>query len=222
MKYFLIVCHPEPKSMCSSMFNTAVEALTAAGHEVRTTNIYGDEWDPLSSRKNFTTVKNPEYFKPQIEEMHATENGGFAEDVEREIQKLEWADVVVFTFPLWWFALPAGLKGWVDRVLAMGRTYGGGRFYANGVFKGKKAMLCFTTGGPEATYVKEGFNGDIMGVLRPIHRGIFEFCGFTVLRPQIVFAAAHGTDEERREHLARWGERVVKAHEEEGIVVGPY
>ncbi|MED5357468.1 MAG: NAD(P)H-dependent oxidoreductase [Pseudomonadota bacterium] len=35
--------------------------------------------------------------------------------------------MLIFQFPLWWFGLPAILKGWVDRIFAMDRLYGGGR-----------------------------------------------------------------------------------------------
>jgi putative NADPH-quinone reductase len=112
------------------------------------------KFDPVSDRRNFTTVKNPDYFKQQIEEMHATEVGGFAPDVEAELRKMEACDLMIWQFPLWWFGLPGILKGWADRVFAMGRTYGGERFYENGVFKGKRALLSLTTGGPEAVYQK--------------------------------------------------------------------
>jgi hypothetical protein len=81
-------------------------------------------------------------------------------------------DLMIWQFPLWWFGVPAILKGWVDRVFAMGRTYGGERFYENGVFKGKRALLSVTTGGPEAVYQKGGWNGDIQAILRPIQRGM--------------------------------------------------
>jgi hypothetical protein len=49
---------------------------------------------------------------------------------------------------LWWFGLPAALKGWAERVFAMGRTYGGGHIDETGVFRGKRALLSLTTGGP--------------------------------------------------------------------------
>ncbi|WP_344176124.1 NAD(P)H-dependent oxidoreductase [Streptomyces albidochromogenes] len=29
---------------------------------------------------------------------------------------VEAADTIVVVFPLWWFGLPAVLKGWIDRV----------------------------------------------------------------------------------------------------------
>jgi NAD(P)H dehydrogenase (quinone) len=96
-----------------------------------------------------------------MEEMYATEADGFADDIANEIEKIEWCDLMIWQFPLWWFGLPGILKDWVDRVFAMGRTYGRDKLYGNGVFKGKRALLSLTTGGPAPAYVKGGFQGDI-------------------------------------------------------------
>lgn len=74
----------------------------------------------------------------------------------------------------------------------MGRTYGAGRFYKEGVFRGKRAMLSLTTGGPSEVYEKGGWNGDIEAILRPIQRGILEFVGFSILAPHIVYGPALG------------------------------
>ncbi|HEX9157266.1 MAG TPA: NAD(P)H-dependent oxidoreductase, partial [Syntrophales bacterium] len=175
MKVFIVYAHPEPKSFNGALFRTAQDVFREGGHEVQVSDLYAMGFNPVVSRKNYTSVKDPDYFKPQIEDMHATESGGFAPDIEAEIRKMEWCDFMLWQHPLWWFGLPAILKGWVDRCFAMGRTYGGGRLYENGVFKGKRAMLSITTGGPAEAYAKGGFNGDIHAVLRPIHRGIFSF-----------------------------------------------
>ena len=93
-------------------------------------------------------IWNPDHLKLQLEELHATEANGFSDLIEAELQKLEWRDLTIWRFPLWWFGLPAPPKGWVDRVFAMGRTYGGGHIYETGVFRGKRALLSLTTGGP--------------------------------------------------------------------------
>jgi putative NADPH-quinone reductase len=143
-------------SFNGAMYRAAVETLLTEGHEVETSDLYQMDFDPVSERHNFTTVKDPNYFKPQIEEVFATEADGFAEDIENEIEKIEWCDLMIWQFPLWWFGLPGILKGWVDRVFAMGRTYGGDKLYANGVFRDKKALLSLTTGGPAPAYVKGG------------------------------------------------------------------
>lgn len=222
MKVLLVYWHPEPKSFNAAMFRTAREAFAARGHEILASDLHEMRFDPVSGRHNFTTVKDPEYLKPQVEEMHASQSGGFAADIEEELRKVEVCDLMIWQFPLWWFGLPAALKGWVDRVFAMGRAYGGGRVYGTGIFRGKRAMLSLTTGGPEASYRPGGFNGDLQGILRPIHRGILEFSGFSVLAPHVVFGPVRLSDEERSAALIAYGERLARIEAEAPIEVGPY
>ena len=87
-----------------------------------TSDLYRMRFNPVSDRRNFTTVKDADCLKLQVEEAWASESGGFAPDIEAELRKLEACDLLILQFPLWWFGLPAIMKGWVDRVLAMGRT----------------------------------------------------------------------------------------------------
>ena len=222
MNSFVVLAHPEPRSFNGAMFRTAVATLREAGGTVETSDLHAMHFNPVSGRHNFTTVKDPEYFKQQIEELHATEAHGFAPEVEGEIRKIESCDLMIWQFPLWWFALPGMLKGWVDRVLAMGRTYGGKRIYEGGVFRGKRALLSLTTGGPPAAYVKGGFNGDIDAILRPVQRGILQFVGFDVLRPQIVYGPVRLEQEPREEALRAYAARLRAIGAEQPIEVGPY
>lgn len=222
MRVFVVYWHPEPRSFNAAMFYTACEALAAGGNEVRTSDLHEMRFDPVSSRKNFTTVKDPNYFKQQVEEIEATEMNGFSTEIESELMKIEWCDLMIWQFPLWWFGLPAILKGWVDRVFAMGRTYGAGRYYQSGVFRGKRALLSLTTGGPEDAYRRGAFNGDIAGILRPMHRGMLQFVGFDVLTPHIIYGPARLTQEERKQHLATFSARLQRIASESPIDVGIY
>ena len=222
MKALIVYWHPEPKSFNHAMLVTAIEALTAAGNEVQSSDLHAMAFDPVSGRTNFTTVKNPDYLKPQLEEIHATEHQGFSQDLEAEMAKVAWCDLMIWQFPLWWFSVPAVLKGWVDRVFAMGRFYGGGRIYETGMCTGKRAMLSLTTGGGEEHYRRGGFNGDMMGILRPIHRGMLQFVGFDVLAPHIVYGPAHMDDRQRLAALEHYRQRLACIDEEQPIEVGPY
>ena len=222
MNIFIVYYHPEPLSFNGALRNTAVATLEKAGHEVRLSDLHETQFNPISGRHNYTTVKDERYYKQQIEELHATEVSGFSQEVDDEQQNLEWCDLMIWQFPLWWFGLPGPLKGWVDRVFAMGRTYGNGRFYQGGVFTGKRAMLSLTTGGPAEAYQSDGFNGDIDSILRPIHRGILEFVGFSVLAPQISYGPAHISQEERAELLKNYRDRLLRINQEEPITVGRY
>jgi NAD(P)H dehydrogenase (quinone) len=179
-------------------------------------------FDPISGRKNFTTTHDPDYLSLQFEELHASEHGGFSSEIECEIRKIEWCDLMIWQFPLWWFGLPASLKGWVDRVFAKGRAYGGSQRYESGVFRGKRALLSLTTGGPDVAYREGGRNGDMNGILRPIQRGILQFTGFEVLAPQIVFEPARLTEDQRKSALAAWARRLQTIAREAPVDVGTY
>ena len=69
--------------------------LPRQGHDVRTSDLHEMHFNPVSGRKNFTSVKDKDFFKQQIEEMHATEMKGFAEDIETEMLKVEWCDLMI-------------------------------------------------------------------------------------------------------------------------------
>jgi NAD(P)H dehydrogenase (quinone) len=222
MNVLLVLAHPERRSFNGAMFDTALDTLGAAGHDVVTSDLYRMGFDPVSSRRNFASVKDADYLKLQIEEMHASEVDGFAVEVEAEIAKIESAELMIWQFPLWWFGLPAILKGWVDRVFAMGRTYGNGHIYETGKFRGKKALLSLTTGGPEAAYLADGFNGDLDAILRPIQRGMLEFTGFSVLAPQVIYGPVRANDAQRATWLESWARRLESIESESSIDVGRY
>jgi NAD(P)H dehydrogenase (quinone) len=209
MRVFIVHAHPETKSFSGAMTRTATEALRAAGNEVAISDLYAMGFNPVSDRRNFTTMSDPAYFRQQAEEAHAASHDGFATELQQEMDKLFWCDVLILQFPLWWFGLPAILKGWVDRIFASGRTYGGGKWYDRGVFVGKRAMCALTIGGPESMYSVRGLNGALSTILFPINHGMLYFTGFTVIEPFVVHAPVRKTDAERAAELGRYRERVL-------------
>lgn len=222
MNVLIVFAHPEPKSFNGALYDTAAEALRAQGHAVVASDLYRMRFDPVSDRRNFVGAKVADYLKLQAEELHATATHGFVPALETEIAKVEAADLMIWQFPLWWFGLPAILKGWVDRVFAMGRTYGGGRLYDSGVFKGKRALLSLTTGGPREAYLADGLNGDLDAILRPIQRGMLEFTGFSVLQPQVHWQPVRVEQGVREAWLADWANRLRGIENESPIAVGRY
>ncbi|HSI83109.1 MAG: NAD(P)H-dependent oxidoreductase [Candidatus Methylacidiphilales bacterium] len=203
MANILIVhAHHEAQSFCSALASTAAQTFTAQGHEVVISDLHAMQFQPVSDRRNFITTANADYLKQQQEEAYATEHQGFAPEIETEIRKLESCDMLVFCFPLWWFSMPALLKGWVDRVLAFKRVYSRGHWYENGLGRGKRAMVLMTTGGDAEMYAEgNSLHPSLHAILTPIHHGIFWFNGFEPVPPFVAWAAAHGTDEDRHRVL---------------------
>ena len=126
MKYFIVYAHPEPLSLSGHLKNRAVAALETAAHEVIVSDLYAMGWKAVYDAKDFPECKDsgPLNFDKASGEAYKT--GTQAADIADEQRKLLWADVVILQFPMWWYGMPAILKGWVDRVFAYGFAYGVG------------------------------------------------------------------------------------------------
>ncbi|WP_176463985.1 NAD(P)H-dependent oxidoreductase [Bordetella genomosp. 11] len=195
MNVFIVFAHPEPRSLNGAVRDFAVRHLRRAGHEVRVSDLYAMGWkSELDADDNLVRMPG-QRFDPSMDSSRAYANGTQREDIAREQEKLRWADVVILQFPLWWFSMPAILKGWVDRVYACGFAYGVGEHsdthwgdrYGEGTLAGKRAMLLVTAGGWESHYEPRGINGPIDDILFPIQHGILYFPGFDVLPPHVIY-----------------------------------
>ncbi|MEP0815414.1 MAG: NAD(P)H-dependent oxidoreductase [bacterium] len=221
MNVLIVFAHPEPKSFSGALADLAVETLSASGHSVRRSDLYRSGFQPCAGAADFKSRMNPDYLQVFFEQGHASKTGTHAPDVAAEQEKLAWADLVIFHSPLWWFSVPAILKGWFDRVLAVGWAYDFGVWYDTGLMKGKKAMLALTTGGPETIYSPRGLNGDINVILWPIVHGTLQFCGFDVLEPFVAFGAMLAPEEARARYLAAYRERLLKIESAPAIPRNP-
>lgn len=210
MRVFIVHAHHEPTSFNAAMTAAAKAALLEAGHEVEVSDLYAMKFDPVSDRRNFTTIADASRLDQQVEERHATQFGGFAPDLRAEMDKIAWCDVLVLQFPLWWLGLPAILKGWIDRVFALGFAYGGGRWFDIGALAGKRAMVSTTIGGPDAAYSDRGVYGaTMMSVLHPLLHGTLAFAGFSVIEPVFVHSPQRMSPTEREAVLAHYRERIL-------------
>lgn len=206
MNVLIVLAHPEPNSFSHAMKDVAVQTFQAQGHAVQVSDLYAMNFNPVVDRHDFATEANPDYFKPQFEQLQAVANHSFAADVAAEQAKVEWADLVIFQFPLWWASIPAMIKGWFDRVLAMGWAYGGGKWYDRGAFRGKKAMLAFTTGGPAQMFSPTGLSGELNMLFYSVQHGTLFFCGFDVIQPFGAWSAARLDEQGRQRVLAEYAD----------------
>ncbi|MEN5035726.1 NAD(P)H-dependent oxidoreductase [Pseudomonas sp. TWI929] len=203
MNVLIVFAHPEKQSFSAALKNTAVSTLTQAGNTVSVSDLYAMGWQAALSADDFTGEHaEPNYLDLSREQEHAFANKTFAQVIADEQAKVAAADLILFHFPVWWFSMPAIMKGWVDRVFARGFAYSTGHKYGSGHFKGKKAMLCLTTGTASTLYEPNGIDGDLYHVLWPIHNGLLAYTGFTVLPPFAAWMPARVSDEERQAYLS--------------------
>jgi NAD(P)H dehydrogenase (quinone) len=203
MNVLLVHAHHEPRSFCSAMKDAIIARLVESGHQIECSDLHCDRFDPVSDRRNFKTEADPVYLRQHDEEAFATAHYGFADDIAAEMDNVPRAHLLIFNFPLWWFGLPAILKGWVDRVFAYGKMYGGDLFFEIGIGRGKRALLTVTTGGSAGAYASTGLNPPIDPVLRPIHQGIFWFLGYEHIAPFVAFGPRAQSEAQRSDTLAR-------------------
>jgi NAD(P)H dehydrogenase (quinone) len=197
----IVHAHPEDASFATAQMHAARAALERGGHRVTVLDLYARRWDPVLGQEEFPPSDGP--FKPQVAQMRAAEEGTLPSDVQADLDALLAADLLVLSFPMWWFSMPAVLKGWVDRGFVMGAVFGG----AHGLFEeaalaGRRAMVLATTGGPADAFRKGGAFGDLDEFLFHIHRGMLEFVGYEVLDPVVTYGPARLSGDERTQALA--------------------
>jgi NAD(P)H dehydrogenase (quinone) len=195
MNVLLVFAHPEPRSLNGALKDFALQRLRAQGHQVEVSDLYAMGWKAVLDGADFPARDAHAPLDTVGDSLQAYQSGTLTADVLAEHAKLRRADVLILQFPLWWFSLPAILKGWIDRVWACGFAYGVGEHsathwgdrYGEGTFRGKRAMLMVTAGGWESHYAARGVNGPIDDILFPIQHGMLYYPGFAVLSPFVVY-----------------------------------
>ncbi|WP_145110334.1 NAD(P)H-dependent oxidoreductase (plasmid) [Cereibacter azotoformans] len=197
MNVLIVYAHPESRSLSAALRDVAIAELTAEGHSVELSDLHAMGWKAVVDRADFPALGPGTRLRVPSASGQAVATATLTDDVAAEQEKMRRADLLILQFPLWWFAMPAILKGWVDRVYAHGFAYGVGEHsdrrwgnrYGEGTFVGKRAMLIVTAGGWEPHYSARGINGPIEDLLFPIHHGILHYPGYDVLPPFVVYRA---------------------------------
>ncbi|MEV4126793.1 NAD(P)H-dependent oxidoreductase [Nocardia sp. NPDC049707] len=99
---------PHRRSFSAAAAAAAIRGATAAGHEVDVIDLAADGFNPAMT----------------ADDLRAWRRGVVVDPVVADYQRrLLEADHLVFVFPVWWEAMPAATKGFLDRVLTKGLTF---------------------------------------------------------------------------------------------------
>jgi NAD(P)H dehydrogenase (quinone) len=104
----VVHCHPLTTSYNHALFRTIVAALEKSGHQVVATDLYREGFEPAMTAEERASYPQPPYA---------------GAGVAAYTDLLRRVDGVIFCFPHWWFAMPAMLKGYFDRVWAPGIAF---------------------------------------------------------------------------------------------------
>ncbi|PXX60417.1 NAD(P)H dehydrogenase (quinone) [Nocardia tenerifensis] len=105
----LVVSHPDHESATWAVARAVEQGIRADGGTVATTHdLTASGFDPVFTAADLAVHRLL---------------GEVPDDVRREQQLIEAADVVALLFPVYWWSLPALAKGWIDRVFSRGWAY---------------------------------------------------------------------------------------------------
>ena len=203
----IVHAHPEPRSFIAAMRDVVRDHFQSQGCSVTVSDLYAMEFNPIASARDFGGRKNEDYLVYSLEQRHGCATQTIAPDIAGELEKLIAADLIVFSFPLFWFGTPAIMKGWIDRVFVSGTCFGGKRLYENGGLKGKKALAVFGLGGRSHMFGDGSLHGDLeFGMMRHFFQGTLGYVGMDVYEPFIAWHVPYIDEAARKRILVDLGE----------------
>ncbi|MDG4851743.1 MULTISPECIES: NAD(P)H-dependent oxidoreductase [unclassified Mesorhizobium] len=108
MNILVLYAHPVETSFNAGLHRTIVERLGAAGHTIDDCDLYAEDFDPRMTR---------------AERLGYHDQRGPNEAVAGYIARLQKAEALVLSFPVWNYGYPAILKGFFDRVFLPGVSF---------------------------------------------------------------------------------------------------
>jgi NAD(P)H dehydrogenase (quinone) len=210
-KVLVVSAHPEPRSLNGALTSFAVEHLLAAGHEVRVSDLYAMKWKATVDADDFPDHTGAGPLDVLAAQERATLAGRLSADVAAEQEKVVWSDAVVLQFPMWWFSLPAILKGWVDRVFSNGFAFGvtvPPPYTEGAALGGRRALLSVAIGARESAFSARGAHGPLADVLFPVQHGVLWFTGMTPLEPFAVYGTVDLSPEAYAAARREYGRRL--------------
>lgn len=173
----IIYAHPKTGGHCPTILDETISYLKKEKKDYKVLDLYEMGYDAILH-----------------EEEHYTRGNKDISQHNRMIQKMiSDAELLIFIYPVWWFSVPAVLKGFFDRILTPGFAFTYKLGAPIGLLR-KKALVMHTTGGPSVFY---NFTGNLP---KKNIRTILKFCG---IKAKVHSIGSSTKFDERREDMVR-------------------
>ncbi len=169
MKVLLVSAHPRSDSLTATAALRFAGALRASGHAVELADLMAEGFDPVLGEADEPNWNDP--------------GKTYSPAVQAEMRRIERNDAVVMIFPVWWWSMPALLKGWIDRVWNNGWAYGARKIPVS------RAWMIAIAGGDAASFSKRGYDKAIHVQLKV---GILDYCRVREPRLEILYGSLSG------------------------------
>jgi len=164
MNVLTVVCHPRTTSLTFAVARQFVDGLTAGGNQTEVLDLHRSGFDPV-----LREVDEPNW---------SEEAQTFSKEVEDEIERMRRHDALAFVFPVWWWGMPAMLKGYIDRVWNFGWAYGG-----HSLPHRRVVWLALAGSGREA-FIEWGFDREMVHYFDVC---LARYCGIADSRVEVLY-----------------------------------
>jgi NAD(P)H dehydrogenase (quinone) len=193
MKHLVILAHPREGSFTRDICDIYVRTVRALGHEVVVRDLYAMKFNPVAT----------------VEDITGNRTGKIPADVKVEQDHLVWADVIALFHPIWWIDRPAILKGYIDRVFAIGFAYGYSPNGPVGILKDKRAIIFSSAGSTQEHFDQ---SGKMQAVRTAQDVGTMEFCNIKMIEHVHFSPLGSRSTPEMVEGYKRRVEEVTRQH----------
>ena len=184
-KVLVINGHPDKESFNYALSGAYLEGLSDTNAQVDLLNIADLDFKP-----------NLQYGYRKITELEP--------DLLEAIDKIKQADHLVWVLPMWWYGMPALMKGFIDRIFLPGFffKYQKGNPFPKKLLKGKTARLIITA--DTVRWYDRWFMGSPL--INQLKKGTLEFCGVKPVKVTYIAPIKDSTEAFR----AKWLQKVKK------------
>jgi NAD(P)H dehydrogenase (quinone) len=146
-----------------------------------------------------------EGFNPTFDsaDLETYRGGEPTEEILRYREMVDAADVTLAIFPVYWWSMPALLKGWVDRVLGGKWAYDFDDDWKLQGLLGQRGLglqFLALASNDEESYERHGY---LAAIRAQIDHGIVEYCGVTPSRSHIFFGSEDPSGDAQREMIVK-------------------
>ena len=179
----VVLGHPCSDSLCAGLATAYADAARAAGAQVRVLRLGSLVFDPLL-HAGYRQVQTLE------------------PDLVAAQQDILWAQHLVWVYPIWWGAMPALLKGFIDKVFTNGWAYKPSKHGVEGRLTHiERAVVVTMMNTPKWAY--RWLYGN--AVQRALVRGTLRKCGVRKVQWVALSPVRHATDAKRQAWLQQVG-----------------
>ena len=175
MKILTLFAHPVPGTYPTAVLDALVASFRENGGDVEVLDLHADGFDP-----RFTEADHAHFW-----------GGPKPDEIERYHKLVESADRLAFVYPVYWWGMPAIMKGWIERVFTGNWAYVYGDGVADrgqaglkGLLESRPTLLLGIGGSTERTYRRYGYD-DAMRT--NIDVGVFSYCGIRDVESHILY-----------------------------------